>query len=604
MIVEDDSRMVQLLKLTIERLGYRIVGQASSGKEAIDLAIQLLPDLVIMDINLEGNIDGIEATQRIRETCNIPVVYLTAHEDEFLFQRAKDTDPFGYLIKPFIDKELRIVIEIALYKDRQEKKLKSIQEYTRNIIQSSMDMIVAVDNNRKITEFNKMAEESFGYTREEVLGKHINLLYADKVEGLAIHKKTIKNKRCVQEIHNRHKFGAIFPSLLASSILRDSHGDKIGVMGISRDITQQKKTKKALEASQKYAKNLIDSSIDMIIAVDSNRMITEFNQAAEKTFGYRRESILGKPIDMLYVNPQKGNIAHNATIKEGSFIQEVLNKRKNGEVFPCILSASVLKNEQGELMGVMGVSRDITDIKRAQEELENSEKKYRNLSAELFEANSLKKLLLDIITHDLKNPLGVISGMVRLMKEEFSHNEMLEYIEDCSNKSLMVIENATTLSKLSIGEEIEKEELDLVEIIKDVSNEFVIQLKNAEMNLELLLPDKLLVQANSIIAEVFKNYISNAIKFARNGGKIVVEDRKEKDSIVICVKDFGSTIPKDKRQLIFKRSVQLEQEEKRGRGLGLAIVKRIAKAHKGETWAEPNELTGNVFCIRIPKIPL
>lgn len=602
LIVEDDASTVELLKFKIKHMGYSVVGHTASGKNAIDLAAKLLPDLVLMDILLEGDIDGIEAAKKIRETNNIPVVYLTAHEDEYLFQRAKITKPFGYLIKPFTFKELRILIDITLYKDRQEKRLKTAQEYTRNIIQSSMDMIIAVDNKRKIIEFNKMAEESFGYTREEVLGKHINLLYADKVEGLAIHKKTLKNKRCVQEIQNRHKSGAIFTTLLASSILRDSHGDEIGVMGISRDITEQKKIKKALKASQEYAKNLIDCSIDMIIAVDNNRMITEFNQAAEKTFGYSREDVLGKPIDMLYVNPQKGQKAHKATIKKGSFIQEILNKRKSGEVFPSILSASVLKNEEGELMGVMGVSRDITDIKRAQEKLEKSEEKYRNLSAELYEANSLKELLLDIITHDLKNPLGVISGMAELMKEDFPQNEMLESIDDSSNNLLKVIENATTLSKVSMGDEIEKEELDLVGIIKVVSDEFASQLKTTGMNLELLLPEKLLVQANPIIAEVFKNYISNAIKYAGEGKKIVVEDRKEDDSIVICVKDYGSTIPEDKRQLIFRRSVQLEKGEKRGRGLGLAIVKRIAKAHKAEVRVEPNEPKGNIFCIRIPKV--
>ena len=243
LIVEDDSSMVQLLKLTMERLGYSVVGQASSGKDAIDLATELNPDLVIMDIQLEGDIDGIEAAIKIRETCNIPVVYLTAHEDDDLFQRAKGTEPFGYIIKPFVDKELRNVIEIALYKDRQEKKLKAMREYTRNIVQSSMDMIIAVDNDRKIIEFNKMAEESFGYKREEVLGKHINLLYSDESEGLAIHKKTLKEKSCEVEIQNRHKSGAIFPSLLVSSILHDSYGEKIGVMGISRDITELKKNK-------------------------------------------------------------------------------------------------------------------------------------------------------------------------------------------------------------------------------------------------------------------------------------------------------------------------------------------------------------------------
>lgn len=602
LIIEDDANMVKLLKLALRRMNYIIAGQASSGNEAIDLAIKLRPDLVIMDIELESEIDGIEAAEKIHETCNIPVVYLTAHEDELLFQRAKATEPFGYLIKPFVEKDLRIVLEIALYKDRQEKKIKTMQEYTSNIIDSSMDMIVAVDNKRRIIEFNKMAEETFGYSRREVLGKHINLLYADKKRGLSIHKKTLKNTRCVQEILNRHKSGTTFPSLLASTVLYNSQGEKIGVMGISRDITELKKVNDALKISQEYAKNIVDSSLDMIIAVDKKRKITEFNNAAEKTFGYSKEEVIGKPIDMLYVHPQKGDYAHKTAIKKGSFSQEIINKKKNGEVFPSILSASVLRDKKGDVMGVMGVSRDITEIRQAREKLKKSEEKYRRLSAELYEANSLKELLLDIITHDLKNPLGIISGFTDLMSEDFPDNEMLNSIKDCSDRLINVIDNATTLSKVSLGEKIEVEELDLVEVIEGVLNEFASQLKITGMSLELKLPEKLPVLANPIIVEVFKNYISNALKYANHGRRIIVAGKKEDGFTTICVKDLGTAIPANKRKSIFKRSIQLENGEKRGRGLGLAIVKRIAEAHNGEVWVEPNKPRGNIFCIRIPKV--
>lgn len=91
LIVEDDFHMVKHLKYKMKHMGYNVVGHAASGKDAIDLATKLHPDLVLMDILLEGAIDGIEAAQKIRETCNIPVVYLTAQEDELQFQRAKIT---------------------------------------------------------------------------------------------------------------------------------------------------------------------------------------------------------------------------------------------------------------------------------------------------------------------------------------------------------------------------------------------------------------------------------------------------------------------------------------------------------------------------------
>lgn len=115
------------------------------------------------------------------------------------------------------------------------------KEYANSIIESSMDMIIAVDNDRRITEFNRAAEETLGYRREEVLGKHVNILFADVKEGESVYKITIHDKRNIQEILNKRKNGQIFPCLLASSVLLDSGGVKRGQMGISRDITEVKK---------------------------------------------------------------------------------------------------------------------------------------------------------------------------------------------------------------------------------------------------------------------------------------------------------------------------------------------------------------------------
>ena len=136
-----------------------------------------------------------------------------------------------------------------------------------------------------------------------------------------------------------------------------------------RDITKKKLAEKSLKASQEYAKSVIDSSLYMIIAVDKDRKIIEFNKAAEKTFGYRPEEILGKHIDILYVNPQEGLTINNVTHEKGRFTGEILNRRKNGETFPSFLDSSVLRNARGEQVGVMGISRDISERKQAEKAL-------------------------------------------------------------------------------------------------------------------------------------------------------------------------------------------------------------------------------------------
>jgi len=113
------------------------------------------------------------------------------------------------------------------------------------------------------------------------------------------------------------------------------------------------------------------------------------------------------------------------------------------------------------------------------------------------------------------------------------------------------------------------------------------------------LQDKLMVKANPIISQVFKNYVSNAIKYAYEGLLIIVEARKEGKYVNIRVKDFGNTIAEEYRKIIFERRVTLDRTKKMNSGLGLAIVKKIADIHDAEAWVEPNHPTGNIFCLRI-----
>lgn len=126
----------------------------------------------------------------------------------------------------------------------------------------------------------------------------------------------------------------------------------------------------ALKTSQDFARNIVDSSLDMIIAVDPQRTIVEFNRAAEETFGYRREEVLGKNIDMLYADPPSGLIVSQTTSAQGRLVREVYNRRKNGEVFPSYLAASVLTGAHGHQIGLMGISRDISAMKRVEQQVQ------------------------------------------------------------------------------------------------------------------------------------------------------------------------------------------------------------------------------------------
>ena len=124
MIVEDEWTVAEDIKISLQNLGYTISSVTSSGKEAIQKAEEDRPDLVLMDIVLQGEMDGIEAANQIRSRFNIPIVYLTAYADDKVLERAKITEPSGYIVKPFINEDLKIAIEIALYKHKAKKERK------------------------------------------------------------------------------------------------------------------------------------------------------------------------------------------------------------------------------------------------------------------------------------------------------------------------------------------------------------------------------------------------------------------------------------------------------------------------------------------------
>ncbi len=258
-------------------------------------------------------------------------------------------------------------------------------------------------------------------------------------------------------------------------------------------------------------------------------------------------------------------------------------------------------NDNNELIEFQAIGQDITERKLAEDSLRVSEEKYRILNEQLEDSNILKELLLDIITHDLKNPAGVISGMSELLLDELKNNEMVGVIKDSSENLLNVIDNATTLADVASGEAIQKQELDLSHILDDCIKSFSTQLKKTKITIEKNYKEKLKVNANPIISTVFENYISNAIKYAKDGRTISIDVKDDIHYITVMVKDCGKMIHPQDYNRIFERRTQLAPGSNKGRGLGLAIVKRIAAAHEGKVWVEANVPKGNIFCISFPK---
>src|SRR5919108_5399746 len=173
MVVEDESIVAEDMKAMLEGFGYTVPTVAFSGEEAVKKAFDTHPDLVLMDIVLKGQMSGVEAVERIRSRCNIPVVYVTAYADEKTVRRAKVTEPFGYLLKPFDARELQTTIEIALYKHRIDKKLQESEQWLSTTLRSLGDAVMATDTQGCISFMNPRAEVLTGWTQAEAFGRHV-----------------------------------------------------------------------------------------------------------------------------------------------------------------------------------------------------------------------------------------------------------------------------------------------------------------------------------------------------------------------------------------------------------------------------------------------
>lgn len=173
LVVEDEVIVARTIANQLTQLGYTVVDTASSGQAAIDKATQKHPDLILMDIFLKGSMDGVTAASEIRTQLDIPIVFLTAYADENTIQRAKATLPLGYIVKPFNEGELRVAVELALFKHQMEQELRTSRAYLSTLLHSMNDGVIATDGAGQITFMNPAAEMLTGWRESEAFGQPI-----------------------------------------------------------------------------------------------------------------------------------------------------------------------------------------------------------------------------------------------------------------------------------------------------------------------------------------------------------------------------------------------------------------------------------------------
>ena len=254
MIVEDDGMVVSILQRRLEKMGYGIACTASSGEEALIRARKFRPAIVLMDIVLEGAMDGIEAAQKIRSELDLPVVYLTSHTDEQTLHRATITSPFGYIVKPFEEGELRAAIEIGLYRHKADQQLRKMERWLATTLRSIGDGVITTDKIGRVTMLNAVAEKLTGWKQADALGQPFNKVFK------AIKEKTrdpIENPsaRALREgiVVNLEedtiliaKDGREIPVEDSAAPIRDDDGKVIGSVVVFRDGSQQRRARSTI----------------------------------------------------------------------------------------------------------------------------------------------------------------------------------------------------------------------------------------------------------------------------------------------------------------------------------------------------------------------
>lgn len=249
LIVENDELVSLFIQLKLELFGYESIGKASRGEDAIDMAGSLRPDLILMDIQLDGEIDGITAAETIRSKFNLPVIFLTGNRSEEELSRATRAHAFGYVIKPFSDQELRAVIEMALYKHQAESKLQ-VSDLALKVISQG---VIITGADKRIISVNEAFCEQTGYASHEVLGKTCQFLQGPLSNSatIAAMANAMENALAFTgEILNYRKDGSTFWNELIITPAIDGLGIITHFIGVTRDITERKKTHEALRQSE------------------------------------------------------------------------------------------------------------------------------------------------------------------------------------------------------------------------------------------------------------------------------------------------------------------------------------------------------------------
>jgi PAS domain S-box-containing protein len=495
-----------------------------------------------------------------------------------------------------------LLICMIVHRNRKEEAARAL---LAAVVASSESAIISKTIKGVITSWNPAAEQLFGYTAAEVMGKPMTILFpqdrhSEEAELLA---RVVRGERVSQyETKRLRKNGSIIEVSVNLSPIRDRLGRIVGVSKITHDITERR----AQEAAQSLLASIVASCGDAIISKSMQGTITSWNPAAERMFGYTAEEILGKPAITLYPPDRlhEEEALNSRNFKGESIARfETMRRRKDGSLVLLSASLSPLLDRFGHITGVSVIAHDITERRALEEAMRRANQRVTAGVAALKRSNKDLDEFARVAAHDLKEPLRGIHNYVSFLLEDYAGlldeqgRNYLGSMQRLVTRMTALIDCLLDYSRLGSAP-LAMEAVDMEAVLDEVAEDlkhFLID-RGVELRRPVRLP---MVTGNAIrLGELLQNLIANGAKFNDKLEKWVeVGCDDSKATPVFSVRDNGIGIPEQHQESVFGIFKRLHTQDKYGggTGAGLTVARKIVERHGGRLWLESTPGEGTTF---------
>ena len=373
LILEDDADLAEALQLKLELLGYAVSGLCCTGAEALHSGLVQRPDVALVDIVLPGDMDGIQTAARFKEM-GIPVVYLTAYADNALLERAKVAEPYGYIVKPYTERELQANLAMALFKAEAERKIVERNQLYATLF-SFCEAVLGTDRQGRILLVNEAATQLLGQTREDLIGHDIaEVLDLRDVRNDSVVTQELLYKLETEFLIRRDGLSlrtadgdAIDVSIGASRILTPA-GERLGYAVLILDTTERN----SMQAELYKLSTAAEQTADAVMITNPQGEIDYVNKSFEAITGFSRKEALGAKPSLLRSGYQDEAFYQDlwTTILGGKPFREIfINRKKDGSIYYEQKTITPLRNTSGTITHFLSVGTDITHRLQTEERL-------------------------------------------------------------------------------------------------------------------------------------------------------------------------------------------------------------------------------------------